>query len=82
MNFDIIDNMQVPTNTRNRTKSPLDAAIAALEVGQGFEFESTKPLKTLYPKVSPKKFGGAKRFKLWQTAEGQYSVARIELAAE
>ena len=80
MTFEIIDNMQVPPSTRNRTKSPLDAAIAALEIGQGFEFESDKPLKTLYPKVSPKKFGGAKRFKLWQVAEGKYSVARIELA--
>lgn len=82
--FQIIDNIEVPViaSTRNRTRGPLATALDSLEVGQGFVFDDARPLKTVYPSVSPKRFpaveaGFNKKFKIWQAEEGKVGVKRL-----
>ena len=83
MTFQIIDNIEVPatTITRNRQRGAFAQALDSLNVGQGFIFESDKPLKAHYPKVSPSKFpsteGFNKKFRLWIAGEGQVGVKRL-----
>lgn len=78
--FNIVDNITIPasSNTRNRARGEFSTAVDKLEVGQGFVYQSEGTLKSQYPRVAPKKFGG-KRFKLWAVdgAEGTYGVARL-----
>ncbi len=82
--FEIIDNIEVPATvaTRNRTRGVLAQTLDSLEVGQGFIFDSDKPLKTHYSKVSPSKFPSAegfnKKFRLWVAGEGKVGVKRLE----
>ena len=82
--FEIIDNIEVPATaaTRNRPRGAFAQAVDSLQVGQGFIFDSDKPLKTHYPKVSPSKFpsteGFNKKFKLWVAGEGQVGVKRLD----
>lgn len=85
MTFQIIDNIEVPatTATRNRQRGAFAQALDSLNVGQGFIFESDKPLKAHYPKVSPSKFpvgDGSfnKKFRLWIAGEGQVGVKRLD----
>ena len=77
MTFQIIDNMQAPeAPARTRQPGAFTLTHNSLEIGQGFEFNSKGTLKSNYPKIAPKKFGG-KRFKLWlieQGAEGEEST--------
>ena len=82
--FEIIDNIEVPATaaTRNRPRGAFAQAVDSLQVGQGFIFDSDKPLKTHYPKVSPSKFpsgveGMNKKFKLWVAGEGKVGVKRL-----
>ena len=82
--FEIIDNIEVPVTaaTRNRPRGAFAQAVDSLQVGQGFIFDSDKPLKTHYPKVSPSKFpsdveGMNKKFKLWVAGEGKVGVKRL-----
>lgn len=82
--FEIIDNIEVPATaaTRNRPRGAFAQAVDSLQVGQGFIFDSDKPLKTHYPKVSPSKFpsdveGMNKKFKLWIAGEGKVGVKRL-----
>jgi hypothetical protein len=81
--FEIIDNIEVPATaaTRNRPRGAFAQAVDSLQVGQGFIFDSDKPLKTHYPKVSPSKFpsteGFNKKFRLWIAGEGQVGVKRL-----
>ena len=82
--FEIIDNIEVPATaaTRNRPRGAFAQAVDSLQVGQGFIFDSDKPLKTHYPKVSPSKFpsdvaGHNKKFRLWIAGEGQVGVKRL-----
>ena len=81
--FEIIDNIEVPATaaTRNRPRGAFAQAVDSLQVGQGFIFDSDKPLKTHYPKVSPSKFPSAegwnKKFRLWIAGEGQVGVKRL-----
>ena len=84
MTFQIIDNIEVPatTATRNRQRGAFAQTLDSLNVGQGFIFESDKPLKAHYPKVSPSKFpsdvaGFNKKFRLWIAGEGQVGVKRL-----
>lgn len=83
--FVIVDDIEVPAiiMTRNRAKGAFATAVDSLEVGQGFIFDSPRPLKKLYPSVSPKRFGG-KHFKLWAVVgqEGRYGVKRLPEKAE
>lgn len=88
--YQIVDNIQLPQKaiTRTRERSEFSQALESLEVGQGFQFESAAAFKNLYPRVSPKKFGG-KTFKIAQVsapvaaaegveaAEGVYMVKRV-----
>ena len=83
--FEIIDNIEVPATaaTRNRPRGAFAQAVDSLQVGQGFIFDSDKPLKTHYPKVSPSKFpsdveGMNKKFKLWIAGEGKVGVKRLD----
>ena len=83
--FQIIDNIEVPVTaaTRNRPRGVFAQTLDSLEVGQGFIFDSDKPLKTHYPKVSPSKFpsdvaGFNKKFRLWIAGEGKVGVKRLE----
>ena len=84
--FEIIDNIEVPATaaTRNRPRGAFAQAVDSLQVGQGFIFDSDKPLKTHYPKVSPSKFpdtsapGQLKKFKLWIAGEGKVGVKRLD----
>lgn len=84
MSFEIIDNIEIPASiaTRNRQRGEFALALDSLNVGQGFVFHSSKPLKAHYPKVSPSKFvsgpGMCKKFKLWVAGEGQIGVKRME----
>jgi hypothetical protein len=83
MAFEIIDNIEVPETkaTRTRARGEFAKTLDALEVGQGFVFNSDKPLKAHYPKVSPSKFPNGdklKKFKIWQVAAGQMGVKRVE----
>ena len=77
MAFVIQDNMQAPASAaRTRQKGEFTQALESLSIGQGFQFGSKGTLKSNYPKIAPKKFGG-KRFKLWlieQGAEGEEST--------
>ena len=81
--FEIIDNIEVPATaaTRNRPRGAFAQAVDSLQVGQGFIFDSDKPLKTHYPKVSPSKFpsteGFNKKFRLWIAGEGKVGVKRL-----
>lgn len=79
--FQIIDNIAIPASTgiRNRSRGEFAQAIDKLQPGQGFTYTSEGTLKSQYPRVAPKKFGG-KRFKLWtvEGAEGTFGVARID----
>ena len=83
MTFQIIDNIEVPATaaTRNRPRGAFAQAVDSLQVGQGFIFDSDKPLKTHYPKVSPSKFpsteGFNKKFRLWIAGEGKVGVKRL-----
>lgn len=84
MAFEIIDNIEVPATvtTRNRPRGEFAQAVDSLQVGQGFLFDSDKPLKAHYPKVSPSKFpaeveGFNKKFRLWIAGEGQVGVKRL-----
>lgn len=84
--FQIIDNIEVPVTaaTRNRPRGVFAQTLDSLEVGQGFIFDSDKPLKTHYPKVSPSKFpdasapGQLKKFKLWIAGEDKVGVKRLD----
>lgn len=86
MSFQIIDNIEVPATvaTRTRPRGEFATTLDTLEIGQGFIFASTKGLKAHYPKVSPSKFAAnedgsvLKKFKLWQAAEGQVGVKRLD----
>ena len=84
MAFEIIDNITVPQTvaTRNRPRGEFAQALDNLNVGQGFYFDSDKPLKAHYPKVSPSKFPSAlgfnKKFRLWIESEGKVGVKRLE----
>ena len=88
MSFHVIKNIQIPasTATRNRPRGEFANALDNLEIGDGFEYESEGTLKSQYPRVAPKKFGGSKRFKIWAVEDGTsedgkthtYGVARIE----
>ena len=84
MTFQIIDNIEVPatTATRNRQRGAFAQTLDSLNVGQGFIFDSDKPLKAHYPKVSPSKFPSAlgmnKKFRLWIESEGKVGVKRLE----
>ncbi len=75
MSFQIIDNIEVPasTSTRTRERGPFAQALDALEVGQGFLFDSKGTLKSQYPKVSPSKFGG-KKFKVWAAVDAEGNI--------
>lgn len=81
--FEIIDNIEVPATaaTRNRPRGAFAQAVDSLQVGQGFIFDSDKPMKTHYPKVSPSKFpsteGFNKKFRLWIAGEGKVGVKRL-----
>lgn len=84
MAYEIINDIQVPasTITRSRPRGEFAQTVDALQVGQGFFFNSDKPLKTQYPKVSPSRFpseveGMSKKFKLWIEAEGKIGVKRL-----
>lgn len=69
--YEIVDNLEVPASAaRTRQKGEFATTLDALSIGQGFQFESKGTLKGIYPRVSPKKFGG-KRFKVWQVSEGE-----------
>ena len=79
MAFQIIDNMQAPASAaRTRKPGEFTNTLNSLEVGQGFEYESNGTLKSQYPRIAPKKFGGAKRFKVWEVEgkEGWFAVRR------
>ena len=82
--FQIIDNIEVPVTaaTRNRPRGVFAQTLDSLEVGQGFIFDSDKPLKTHYPKVSPSKFpsteGFQKKVKLWVAGENKIGVKRLD----
>lgn len=79
MAFQIIDNMQAPASAaRTRQKGEFTLALESLSIGQGFEYESKGTAKAQYPRISPKKFGGAKRFKVWEVEdkEGWFAVRR------
>lgn len=86
MAFQIIDNIEVPATvvTRARPRGEFAMTLDALNIGQGFIFNSDKPLKSHYPKVSPSKFPAnddgslSKKFKLWQAAPGQIGVKRLD----
>lgn len=86
MAFQIIDNIEVPATvaTRVRPRGEFAQAVDSLQIGQGFLFDSDKPLKAHYPKVSPSKFpdasapGELKKFKLWIAGEGKVGVKRLE----
>ena len=86
MAFQIIDNIEVPATvvTRARPRGEFATTLDALNIGQGFIFNSDKPLKSHYPKVSPSKFPAnddgslSKKFKLWQAAPGQIGVKRLD----
>lgn len=77
--FQIVDNIAIPasTNTRNRTRGEFAQAVASLQPGQGFTYTSDGTLKSQYPRVAAKKFGG-NRYKLWavEGVEGTFGVAR------
>lgn len=84
MAFQIIDNIEVPQTvaTRVRPRGEFAQAVDSLQVGQGFLFDSDKPLKAHYPKVSPSKFpsdvaGHNKKFRLWIAGEGKVGVKRL-----
>ena len=84
MAFEIIDNITVPQTvaTRNRPRGEFAQALDNLNVGQGFYFDSDKPLKAHYPKVSPSKFPVGdgvhnKKFRLWVADEGKIGVKRL-----
>lgn len=83
--FQIIDDIEVPATaiTRTRTRGAFATALDGLEVGQGFVFADARPLKACYPSVAPKRFPthdgmGLKKFKIWQAAEGQVGVKRLD----
>lgn len=84
MAFQIIDNIEVPATvvTRARPRGEFAMTLDALNIGQGFIFNSDKPLKSHYPKVSPSKFpsteGFNKKFRLWFAGEGQVGVKRLD----
>lgn len=81
MTFVIQDNMVAPASAaRTRKLGEFATTLASLEVGQGFEYESNGTLKSQYPRIAPKKFGGAKRFKVWEVEgkEGVFAVRREE----
>lgn len=89
MAFEIIDNIEVPATvtTRNRPRGEFAQAVDSLKIGQGFLFDSDKPLKAHYPKVSPSKFPAEdgvslKKFKLWIAGEGKVGVKRLENVAD
>lgn len=64
MTYEIVDDIALPESARRtRSRGPFATALDKLEVGQGFYFEDKRNLVSLYPAVSPKKFGG-KKFKL------------------
>ena len=84
MAFQIIDNIEVPAivATRVRPRGEFAQAVDSLQIGQGFLFDSDKPLKAHYPKVSPSKFpsdvaGHNKKFRLWIAGEGKVGVKRL-----
>ena len=83
MAFEIIDNIEVPATvaTRVRPRGEFAQAVDSLQIGQGFLFDSDKPLKAHYPKVSPSKFpsteGFNKKFRLWIAGEGKVGVKRL-----
>lgn len=69
MAFEILNDIEVPASAaRTRTKGEFGTTLNALEVGQGFKFESPSKLENQYAKVAPKKFGG-KQFKVWLIEE-------------
>ena len=82
MSFHIISNMTIPasTVTRARTRGEFATTLDSLQVGQGFEYQSEGTLKSQYPRVAPKKFGGSKRFKIWavEGAENTFAVCRTD----
>lgn len=76
--FEVISNIAIPATTRNRARGEFATTVDALEVGQGFHFESKGKLQSQYAKVSPKKFDG-KKFKVWavDAEAGVFGVARL-----
>ena len=85
MSFQLVKNITIPTTvaTRNRPRGEFAQSLDALEVGDGGTYTAKGSLKSQYPRVAPKKFGGAKRFKLWvvetlENGETVFGVARIE----
>lgn len=82
--YNIVDDIEVPESAkRTRRRGAFAEALDSLEVGQGFEYESST-LKAQYARVAPKKFSG-KRFKVWEKTnsvgdviEGEFGVKRIE----
>jgi hypothetical protein len=81
MTFQIVDDIKLPesTNTRNRPQGDFAATLNKLEVGQGFQYTSDSALKNMYPRVSPKKFGG-KTFKVAQVSAPVAAAEGVEAA--
>jgi hypothetical protein len=79
MTYEILNNLTPPASatTRTRTRGEFAVTLDSLEVGQGFEYQSEGTLKSQYPRISPKKFGG-RRFKMWavEGKDGTFAVIR------
>lgn len=79
MSYEILSNLVPPVSatTRTRTRGDFAVTLDSLEVGEGFEYQSEGTLKSQYPRISPKKFGG-KRFKMWavEGKDGTFAVRR------
>ena len=72
MAFVIQDNMQAPASAaRTRKPGEFTTTLDSLSIGQGFEYTSKGTAKGQYPRISPKKFGGTKRFRVWLVSEGE-----------
>lgn len=87
--FNVVKNITIPASVTAKPRNEMFDVLDSLEIGDGFEYESKGKLQSQYGKVSPKKFGKGKKFKLWLVAEAEqdgglntYGVARVAMNAD